>query len=90
MGIGFNYVGNRKGDLANTFDLGSYFLTNAAVFYEKDNWRAALNFKNIFDVNYVQGAPFSRFRKIEPGAPFTVIGSVSVKFKQILSKNFNL
>ncbi|MEL6459769.1 MAG: TonB-dependent receptor [Cyanobacteria bacterium J06621_15] len=80
LGIGFNYVGNRKGDLANTFDLGSYFLTNAAFFYKKDNWRAALNFKNIFDVNYVQGAPFSRFRNIEPGAPFTVIGSVSVKF----------
>ena len=80
LGIGFNYVGNRKGDLANSFDLGSYFLTNAAIFYERENWRAALNFKNIFDVDYVQGAPFSRLRNIEAGEPFTVIGSISFRF----------
>ena len=80
LGIGFNYVGNRKGDLANSFDLGSYFLTNAAIFYDRENWRAALNFKNIFDIDYVQGAPFSRFRNIEAGEPFTVIGSISFRF----------
>ena len=80
LGIGFNYVGNRKGDLENSFDLGSYFLTNAAIFYECENWRAALNFKNIFDVDYVQGTPFSRLRNIEAGEPFTVIGSISFRF----------
>jgi iron complex outermembrane receptor protein len=80
LGIGFNYVSDRSGDLANSFELDSYFLTNAAIFYRRDNWQAALNFNNIFDVDYVQGSPFSRLRNIEVGEPFTVIGSVSVQF----------
>lgn len=80
VGVGFNYVSDRAGDLANSFEMDSYFLTNAAIFYRRDNWRAALNFNNIFDINYVQGNPFSRLRNIEVGEPFTVIGSVSVQF----------
>lgn len=78
-GIGFNYVGNRQGDLDNSFELGSYFLTNAAIFYRRDNWRFALNFKNIFDIDYSSGTPFGNTR-IAVGEPFTVIGSVSVEF----------
>ena len=79
-GIGFNYVGDREGDLANSFEMDSYVLTNAAIFYRRDNWRTAINFNNIFDVDFVQGSPFSRLRNIEVGEPFTVIGSVSVQF----------
>jgi iron complex outermembrane receptor protein len=79
-GIGFNYVGDREGDLANSFDMDSYFLTNAAIFYRRNNWRAAINFNNIFNVEYFQGTPFSRLRNIEVGEPFTVIGSISVQF----------
>ncbi|RCJ41936.1 ferrichrome-iron receptor [Nostoc minutum NIES-26] len=80
FGVGFNFVGERKGDLQNTFNLDSYFLTNAAIFYRRDNWRFALNFKNIFDVNHITGVPFSRISGIYPGEPFTVIGSISVQF----------
>lgn len=80
FGIGFNYVDNRVGDRANTFELDSYFLTNAALFFNRGNWKFAVNFKNLFDVNYVQGVPFSRLRNIEVGEPFTVIGSISVRF----------
>jgi iron complex outermembrane recepter protein len=78
LGFGFNYVSDRKGDLENSFDLGSYFLTNAAIFYRRDNWRVAINFKNIFNVDY-SNSPFSNTR-IDVGEPFTVIGSFSVKF----------
>lgn len=80
FGVGFNYVGEREGDLDNSFGLDSYFLTNAALFYRRDNWRFALNFKNLFDVDYITGVPFGRTSGIYPGEPFTVIGSVSVQF----------
>jgi iron complex outermembrane recepter protein len=77
-GFGFNYVGDRQGDLNNTFNLGSYFLTNAALFYRRDNWKAAINFKNIFNVDY-SNSPFTNTR-IDVGEPFTVVGSLAVEF----------
>lgn len=81
FGIGFNYVGKRFGDLQNSFEVDSYFLTNTAIFYQRDNWRLGLNFNNLFDINYISSAAtFSRIRGIEAGQPFTVIGSVSVEF----------
>lgn len=79
IGIGFNYVGEREGVLENSFKVGSYFLTNAAIFYRRNNWRVGLNFKNIFDIDYTPGVPNGRTR-IPVGEPFTVIGSVSVGF----------
>ena len=80
FGVGFNYLSDRQGDLDNSFELDGYFLTNAAVFYRRDNWRFALNFNNIFDVNYIDGTPFSRLIGAIPGKPFNVIGSISVRF----------
>ncbi|NEQ30267.1 MAG: TonB-dependent siderophore receptor [Leptolyngbya sp. SIO4C5] len=81
LGVGINYLSDRQGDLDNSFELDSYFLTNAAVFYRRDNWRFALNFNNIFDVNYINGTPFSRVRGgAIPGEPFNVVGSISVQF----------
>ncbi|NEQ27620.1 MAG: TonB-dependent receptor, partial [Microcoleus sp. SIO2G3] len=82
FGIGFNFAGERQGDLANTFQANSYFLTNAAVFYRRDDWRFALNFRNIFDVDYIQSTSNfgNRFNAGIPGEPFTVVGSVSVTF----------
>lgn len=80
FGVGFNFVGERQGDLENSFQLDSFFLTNAAVFYERNNWRAALNFRNIFDVDYITGATPVRERGNDRGEPFTVLGSISVEF----------
>ncbi|MDV3351207.1 TonB-dependent receptor [Leptothoe sp. LEGE 181152] len=80
FGLGFNWVGERQGDLANSFELDSYFLTNAAISYQRDDWRFALNFKNLFDVDYITGAPRTRTRGIEPGDPFSVVGSFSYRF----------
>jgi iron complex outermembrane recepter protein len=80
FGGGFDFVGERQGDLDNSFTVDSYFLTNAAVFYRRDNWRLGLNFKNLFDIDYIAATSNSRTNGNEPGAPFTVIGSVSVKF----------
>ncbi|MEH1768520.1 TonB-dependent siderophore receptor [Nostoc sp.] len=41
FGAGFNYVGDRFGGLPNSFEVGSYFVTNAALFYRRDNWRSS-------------------------------------------------
>lgn len=80
FGVGFNFVGDRQGDLDNSFELDSYFLTNAAVFYQRNNWRVALNFRNLFDVDYIAGTSSSRERGNDRGEPFTVLGSISVQF----------
>ncbi|MEM9450715.1 MAG: TonB-dependent siderophore receptor [Cyanobacteria bacterium P01_E01_bin.6] len=80
FGIGFNFVGERFGDNANSFTLGSYFLTNAAISYERDNWRLGLNIRNLFDVDFIESASNSRTTEIDPGEDFTIIGSVAVSF----------
>ncbi|PZD72626.1 Ferrichrome-iron receptor [Acaryochloris thomasi RCC1774] len=81
FGAGFNFVDRRAGDLANSFELDSYFLTNAALFYKRDKWKFALNFRNIFNIDYIADTSSPvRVRGNDPGAPFTVIGSVSVEF----------
>ena len=80
FGLGFNFVGERQGGLPNSFSVDSYFLTNAALFYSRDNWQARLNFDNLFDVDFIETANTSRTRFIYPGDPFTVRGSVAVEF----------
>ncbi|MEH1833086.1 MAG: TonB-dependent siderophore receptor [Nostoc sp.] len=80
VGVGFNYVGERQGDLANSFQADDYFITNAAVFYRRNNWRFGLNFKNIGDVKYVESVSNGRSGANLFGEPFTLIGSVSVQF----------
>lgn len=77
FGLGIYYMDSREGQLPNTsFKLPSSVRTDAAIFYEKDNYRVALNFKNIFDVKYYETQGFY----VTPQAPFTVLGSVSFKF----------
>ncbi|MEM6840514.1 MAG: TonB-dependent receptor, partial [Cyanobacteria bacterium P01_C01_bin.120] len=80
FGLGVNYVSERFGDNVNSFEVEDYFLTNAAVSYERDNWRAALNIRNLFDIDYIESASNSRGFGIAPGEPFTLIGSFSIEF----------
>ncbi|WP_017295700.1 TonB-dependent siderophore receptor [Geminocystis herdmanii] len=80
LGLGFNYVGDRAGDLANSFEIDSYFVTNMAIFYEKNDWRVGLNFNNIFNAEYISSTNNSRLFGNSPGQPFSVIGAFSVKF----------
>ena len=80
FGVGVNVVGERSGDLANSFEADSYFLTNAAISYERDSWRAALNIRNLFDVDYIESTGVNRTFGIAPGEPFTLVGSFSIEF----------
>lgn len=78
FGFGLFFVGERQGDIENTFDLPSYLRTDAAIYYRRNNWRAAVNFKNLFDINYIRSAEYRE--AIAPGEPFTIIGSLAVEF----------
>jgi iron complex outermembrane recepter protein len=78
LGLGLFYVGERQGDLENSFELPSYVRTDAALFYKGDRFGASLNFQNLFDTEYYEGARGNL--RVIPGAPFTVFGRVSWEF----------
>lgn len=79
VGFGMNFVGDRFGDLSNTYEIPSYVRTDAAIFYNQDKWRAAINFRNLFNTKYFTGSDESRLG-VYVGEPFTVTGSLSVVF----------
>lgn len=53
IGGGVRYVGQRFGNSANTIDLSSVTLFDAALSYRKNGYKASLNFQNIADEDYV-------------------------------------
>ena len=76
FGLGLYFVGDREIQIPNTIQLDSYVRADAAIFYRRDKYELALNFKNITDTEYYGTQGFF----ITPEAPFTVLGNVSVKF----------
>jgi len=78
FGVGLFYVGARQGDLVNSFELPSYLRTDAAIFYRQGQLRAALNFRNLFDVDYFAAA--QNRNRVFRGDPFTVLGTISWEF----------
>lgn len=79
FGLGLFFVGDRFGDLDNSYVLPSYVRTDAALYYKRDNWRAALNIRNLFDKTYFIGSEGSRLG-VYYGEPLTIIGSFAVEF----------
>jgi iron complex outermembrane recepter protein len=55
FGGGVRYNGHSYADTANTLEVPSFVVADAAVHYEIDNWRLALNVANITDKIYVTG-----------------------------------
>ncbi len=78
FGLGLFFVGEREGDLENTFQFPSYLRTDAAIFYRRDQFRVGLNIRNLFDIDYFETS-FGRLR-VFPGEPFTVQGTISWQF----------
>jgi iron complex outermembrane recepter protein len=76
--LGIYFVGDRQGDLDNTFEVPGYTRTDASIFYNRGKFRTALNFRNIFDIDYFESAQTDL--RVRPGDPFTVVGSVSFEF----------
>ncbi|MEH1822458.1 MAG: TonB-dependent siderophore receptor [Nostoc sp.] len=69
-GLGVFYFGDREGDLTNTYTLPSYVRTDAALYYRHNKFQASLNFQNLFDVLYYQGA--YNINRVFRGEPFEV------------------
>lgn len=78
FGLGLFYVGEREGDLDNSFQLDDYLRTDAAIYYRKERLNLALNFKNILDVDYIESADDNL--RVNTADPFAVFFSASYKF----------
>ncbi|MGF1569541.1 MAG: TonB-dependent siderophore receptor [Nodosilinea sp.] len=78
FGLGLFFVGDRQVDFANTIQNPSYLRTDAAIYYRRDRFRAALNFRNLFNVDYFENA--EGLLRVFPGDPFTVQGTISWQF----------
>jgi iron complex outermembrane recepter protein len=78
LGVGLFYVGDRQGDLSNTYTLPSYLRTDAMVYYKRDNWKAQLNVRNLFNTTYFVSNFGDRF--VTPSAPLSISGTLSVQF----------
>lgn len=78
FGFGLFYVGDRQGDLENIFSLGDYLRTDAAVYYRRNQFNAAVNIRNLFNVNYISSSSGRTY--VDRGEPFTVVGSIDWEF----------
>jgi len=77
VGFGATYVGARFGDLNNSYKVGAYTRLDAAVFYDYERYRFALNARNLTDARYIE-QPFNQFNN-QPGAPLTVLASITAR-----------
>ncbi|MEM1369540.1 MAG: TonB-dependent siderophore receptor [Cyanobacteria bacterium P01_H01_bin.15] len=78
FGAGVFYVSERAGDINNSFFVDGYTRVDAAISYERENYRFGLNFQNLFNAKFIEGVRGRQ--EVYPGTPFTVIGTVSVEF----------
>ncbi len=83
MGAGLTHVGDRYGDNAHTWSLGSYTLVDAGLWYylplgERTRLRLDAGVKNLTDERHFT-ASGGNFR-VSPGAPRTVFGSARLEF----------
>jgi iron complex outermembrane recepter protein len=78
FGLGLFYVGERQGDLDNSFQLEDYFRTDAALYYRQGPLKTAINIRNLFDIDYARSTFGSNF--IDRGDPFTIVGTISWEF----------
>ncbi len=76
VGLGLVYVSEREALLPNAFTLPSYARVDASLSYRRDNYKIGLNVKNLFDTKYFNTDTYY----IQPQAPLTVLGTVSVQF----------
>jgi iron complex outermembrane receptor protein len=55
FGAGARYRGKSWADNANTLRVPEATVFDAAIRYEKNDWKASLNVTNLLDKNYVAG-----------------------------------
>ncbi|MEH2278516.1 MAG: TonB-dependent siderophore receptor [Nostoc sp.] len=83
FGLGLFYIGTRPGDLPNTYTVEDYLRTDAAIYYRKGGFNAAINIHNLFDTEYVLTPLFGSPETgvfFQRGEPLTIVGSISWEF----------
>ncbi|MFC6490141.1 TonB-dependent siderophore receptor [Nitratireductor sp. GCM10026969] len=78
FGGGVRYVGTRTAQFDSSLELDPYVVADAALWYNLDNMKFALNVRNLFDREYIARA--SDRAIAHPGEPLTVTGSLSLRF----------
>lgn len=78
FGLGVRYVGSSWADTLNTLSVPAYTLFDAAIHYERNGWRYAINAVNLGDKTYV--ASCSSVNACFYGERLRVTGSVSYKW----------
>lgn len=79
FGAGVIAVGERQGDINNSYDVGGYARVDASVFYDIDeNIRVALNGRNLTDRKYIETAAGTDGNYA--GEPASFVASVSARF----------
>jgi len=80
FGVGGSYYSSQEGDITylNPFELPAYGLVNAAVFYQRNRFRAQVNVNNVLDNRYFVGAYNDIY--VLPGSPLNVRGTVGWTF----------
>jgi iron complex outermembrane recepter protein len=78
FGLGLFYIGGRQVDLDNSTELPSYLRTDAALYYRQNGFNAAINVRNLFDIDYGSYAFGRNF--VQRDAPLTITGSIGWTF----------
>jgi iron complex outermembrane recepter protein len=78
FGLGLFYIGDRQGDLDNSYQVDGYLRTDAALYYRRGRLNAAINVRNLFDIDEVTTTFGPRLA--QRVTPFTVVASVSWEF----------
>lgn len=77
-GGGYFFVGERFGDLRNSFTMDNYATVDGFLSYRRDFYKLSFNLKNIFDKEYHEGA--NNRMVIRSGIPRTFMVSLSLLF----------
>jgi iron complex outermembrane receptor protein len=78
LGFGITHVGQRFGDLNNSYKVGAYNRVDAAVYYDIDaHYRFSVNVRNLTNARYIE-QPTNQFNNT-PGAPFTVLATITAR-----------
>jgi len=86
FGAGVRGASDRLGDNAGTFDLDGFGVVDAALWYRdrlrlagrEQGIKAQINLQNAFDKEYFESS--NGTASVFPGAPRTVIGTISIRF----------
>lgn len=80
IGGGYQFVGERAASANNMATLDAYTLLNAAVTWQRDDWRIQLNLNNLTDEEYIESSIGSLARLNYPGDPFNAVLNVMYEF----------